>query len=507
MRLTDYKFRRKFDIPKYIRTLGQKPKKIIDFSQKVCILGIILLSIFSTGMVVYGSTFIRPTAQKIGTPSSTNGQAEKNVKTGLSSTGTGIASDRVSKKAVNQDHADQRITGIKSVSAKNNQPAAQTSTYGGTVSGNGATQLHMNESLDTTNTVTNLHINNSFVTTTLSNSTVINQSVTGYTNVTGTFAITNIQATYNYTNVDNNTNIADDTAYNSNTNGLIQTSYQYAQAFTITNAEVNMTKVRIVYTQTGSPSGDLVIYDSSGSNGSPGSEIPNSPSIALQNLPKDSNDNWTTITFASPVTLTAGKYYLVLQDTTPSLNFGSNYFTRYVQYINANTEGLYQASSGSSSWSPVNDKLLFTYKSITIGSNNQPFIYTAPAAVDLTYNGNSVTNTSNNLLDLKTNTAIFTSNDSIVFDFTYQIHYNRANPIVTTITYAVANNTNPTWNVTATTDSIPSGSYSVSNRIFMLYSLANDWNKTTVLQNISFFSIFVFSNGSSILLLFVSSSL
>ena len=189
------------------------------------------------------------------------------------------------------------------------------------------------------------------------------------------------------------------------------------------------------------------------------------------------------------------------------MNIGSNYFTWYVQYINANTEGLYQASSGSSSWSPVNDKLLFTYESITIGSNNQPFVYTAPAAVDLTYNGNSVTSTSNNLLDLKTNTAIFTSNDSIVFDFTYQIHYSRANPIVTTITYAVANNTNPNWNVTATTDSIPSGSYSVSNRTFMLYSLPSDWNTTSVTQNDSLFTDLIYSNGSSILLLNVTSNI
>lgn len=486
----------KIQFSHYLPVIKISKKKWVELSQIGLILGIILLSILSSAVLSIGNALT--TNQKTEANRSNNKTFQKNSNNSYKTTPP-------NKKELNsRNYADssQSISNTKHTSTQINKPSStQTPVYTGTINDGGTTQLKMNESLDTTTIMNNVSVSNSFTSTNISKLVPVSQNLSGYSNNTGVFSITNIVATSNYTNIDNNTNPGTLTEYPSDPNQYI------AQEFTI-NIELNITEIRVVYSIVNTPKngGSLSIYTNSG--GTPGSVISSSVNSSLATIKSDS-DGWRTIIFSKPVTLAQGSYFLVLQDNTSYPGDSTNYFNWGVDGSISTNTGLYvkQYALLFPSWSLINGKLLFTYESIAVNTNAKAVTYSSPLTVNLKYNGNILTNLTNNQLNLLKSTAIFTANISVMFNFTYQIHYNRSNPITTTITYTILNNSQPSWNVTVTTNSVPRGSYSVSNRTFILYPLPSDWNKTSILQNESIFSNFMYTNGSSTIFLNITTSL
>ena len=265
----------KIQFSNYLPAIKIYKKKWVEFSQIGLIIGIILLSMLNIAALSIENPL--NVHQKNKTDKNTNNIVQKSS----SDIPRTILSNNKQFSSQSYLNRDQSLSNTKYARGPANKLSTQVPGYTGTVSGTGATQLKLNESLDTTNTISNSEVNNSFTSTSLSKTMSVSQNINGYSNSSGIYSITNIKATYNYTNVENDSKTTDDTTYNSNSNSfLIKTNYMFAQAFTITSTEINITKIRIVYTITGNPTGDLVIYDSSGSGGSPGSQIANSPNIS-----------------------------------------------------------------------------------------------------------------------------------------------------------------------------------------------------------------------------------
>ena len=277
---------------KIVNKIMIKGKKVYSSFYALIIISIFLISTLSTVSLMTGNTFFQPTqtnkdqSLKQATPSNTG-----------HSSSASLQQISASNSKNTPSNSNDRTT-IKTITTgnNNNNPIKQSAipTYTGTVSGSGTTQLKMNETLDTTTTVSNFYVNNSFTTYTPSNSTSIKQSLSGYTNTSGTYQISNVQAVDNYKVIANNTS-----SYNSySTGGSSFAPKRIAQPLTITDNEVNITQLKLFY----AVGANGYAYISGTTSG-----VPNATQYGKNlTLTTPGGDGWAQLTISTPVMIPKG---------------------------------------------------------------------------------------------------------------------------------------------------------------------------------------------------------
>ncbi|MHA2032476.1 MAG: hypothetical protein ACW99Q_24155, partial [Candidatus Kariarchaeaceae archaeon] len=350
-------------------------------------------------------------------------------------------------------------------------------------------QIKANESFLVTNDIADINTTGDFSDPSLKDTTTISFPNSGYTNDSQTFTVDNITASYNYEHIE----------YESSSSSLTSDDFgtqAVGTEFNVTDTQVNVTRIRINYLRTGSPTGQAYISGISG--GVPNGTIYGDPI----EIGSNSGTN-TTLSFPYPVTLSQGTYVIVLNET--SAMDPDNYFTwRFVRDDavgdNDDETQMYRYV-WLSSWTAFGiGDLFFSYEYIKLNDTDSSQLKnynTTPEEINLQYNGTSITSFTDNNLLLDGSTAEFTSNTSAIFDLSYIIEYNsNNNPINLSTSFLVNNGTVPSWNNTFTHDEIPTGAYSVSQRNITIFNLLTDWNSTNVYQNNSLFTDSPDSNSS-----------
>ena len=358
-----------------------------------------------------------------------------------------------------------------------------------------------NEALNTSNTFDTSQTHDDFFTTEFISN--------GYENVSGTFIVENITADIDHRVVEDS--VSQKSSLNS---GPADTDIRsIATSFEVTAPLINITKIRVFFFVSGfstTLTGEAYITNVSG--GTPTETVLGSK-ITFGSI--GNSLNWTELTFPTPVTLSAGVYAIVLNETSALDTF--YYIWYYVKDSGSQSDNLNESTMWIKSWigtwtsTFLPGDLLFEYEYVQLEDTN-PTAYktfSSPASVDLKYNGTAVSTGQNSLL-LNGTRAYFTSNVSVTFDVTYRIFYRAlGNPYATTTSFDVTNSTVVRWNLTMSHEAVPTGTYQLVNRTLTFYNLAPDWNATLIRRNTTNYSTapetdttkVTYSNGSATLLI------
>ncbi|MHA1982837.1 MAG: hypothetical protein ACW967_00685 [Candidatus Hodarchaeales archaeon] len=368
-------------------------------------------------------------------------------------------------------------------------------------------QIKANESFTLENFVKDINVNNSFDDDSVfQNISNIDFPSNGYINRSQSFSIENITTTNNYKNIEYEIFANGDWA--DSEEGLYQS---VATSFIVTEPAINITQIRVwhgafqgIDTLTGEA------YITGVTNG-----VPNNTKIGNQSiiLPVVAGTN-TTLDFLNPVTLTAGTYAIVLNETSQEI--GESYFRyRYVDDITGdggvNESQMWTKIWQSPTWAIFGGDLIFSYEynPLNPSDHSQLRQYSSPQEIQLKYNNTELTSFSDNNLLLSGDFAEFTSNSSIIFDLNYKINYeSMINPVTLSTILSVDNGTQPYWNNSFSHNGIiPNGSYEINKRNYTIYNLPGDWENIKLEQDGTDFNSLTYTNGSSELILHLNQDL
>ncbi|MHA2365670.1 MAG: hypothetical protein ACXAC7_17060 [Candidatus Hodarchaeales archaeon] len=279
-----------------------------------------------------------------------------------------------------------------------------------------------------------------------------------YENITGSFDLENITATIDHAVIEDDH--ASRTSAPSQLTAFPTAAFKaIATSFEVNDLSVNLTRVHLsLASGGGAPSGEIYITGVSGSTPEPNATI-FGDKINIGGI-SGACQLGCSFNFDNPVTLTPGTYAIVMLDTAAThdgFDFYNWYFVEDSNNINNSVMWKYSWSGTWGAYSPASD-LLFEYEFIRLNDSDtsQRLVYDSPLEVNLTYNG-SLTD---NMLLLNSSTAFFSSNVSVVFNFTYSVLYAKvSNPFSASTEYFIANNSLGIWNVSASQTSAPSGSF------------------------------------------------
>ncbi|MFW9777534.1 MAG: hypothetical protein ACFFE8_01690 [Candidatus Heimdallarchaeota archaeon] len=310
---------------------------------------------------------------------------------------------------------------------------------------------------------------------------------TGFTRQYGEFNISSVAASSDWRLIENFDNTLRGPV-NSDPNGLGY--YEVAMSFNITEAFVNVTKVRIInnFNPLGSPQGTLYIVNSTGA-GQPDDNQVLTEKLTLQ----VTGIQWDTYTFSSPVFLTKGMYFVVMNDT---LQDPSNYWLWYWQHdlIDDGSEDgtAYSKQFSHSTWQPWGGgiaTLPLQIEALPLEFNGTDYVnrtYTDPYSLGFSYNtsaGNRELTTFTWFAWNDTATHSFQTNTSVTFELTFVANYTYSlNPILAGSSYIAVNNSVVSWNLTFST-SVLNTTYNVRNHTVKISNFESDWNGTSIYWN------------------------
>ena len=360
-----------------------------------------------------------------------------------------------------------------------------------TISGVPSSNVKVNETADLTQTNSGLSTANSYV----SSANMTSYTYTkpsGYANTSNTFDISSITATTGVYTI----YYASSPSFLISSQDKVNTLRTIASSFQIANQKENITEFRIYLSITSFSSPKL--------NVSLTGALSNSPdfSTIYASTLLTSGGGWTTITFSKPVTLSKGNYYFTFNDTSTD----GSYFSFYgASDTTTGNQSRVMRYADSLPWVNYPYDLAIQYKYLVLNDTDATLShsYSSPQQVKMIYNGGSVSSLNNNYFNYNNATIQFTTNVSITFTTTLHVSISSSsNPLPTSISYTIVNNTFSNWNVSFTDNPFPSNSFTLSNRVFTVYSFSSKWNVTRVLENTTIFDqipfgVLSYTNGST----------
>ncbi|MFW9777533.1 MAG: hypothetical protein ACFFE8_01685 [Candidatus Heimdallarchaeota archaeon] len=308
---------------------------------------------------------------------------------------------------------------------------------------------------------------------------------TGFSRQYGEFNISGVTATSDWRLIENLDNTGRGPV-NSDPNGLGY--YEVAMSFNITEEFANITNLRIIndFNPLGSPQGTLYIVNSTGSGNPDDSQILSEKLSLLT-----TGVQWDTYTFSSPVLLTKGTYFVVMNDT---LQDPSNYWLWYWQHdlIDDGSEDgtAYYKSFDHSTWLSWGIATLpLQIEALPVEFNGVNYVnksYYSPSVLAFSYNtsvGNRELTSFTWFTWFDTTTHSFKTNTSVSFDLAFIANYTYSlNPISAASSYLVSNNSISMWNLTFSTTKA-NITHNIRNHIIRIVGIEPNWNGTSIYWN------------------------